>query len=481
MGETIRPLKREKKNKNTARRVTIAMAAILALLMILTGTMAWQSISQVALNATDGAPLGPAGGRLHDDFEWMGSNPFTPTRKAKEWSVGETVDKDIYVENFEDADKGRPIFVRVRLYEYMEIGEGARLSPSSNPVEQAAYEARKASSLIAGADRDNFATWSKRLPENVTDKNSDEFRKYWAWNQVGGNKVYMPTFNKDNMSKESDVKGAGQYPLNMGTGELQNDTRIDPLSLFGLGNPTGNEYAVDAGKHTYWNAGDKHQARVKFYDHYAGLHGKETTLTEHTAKNTLNANNMTMAEWIAAGSTPGRHWVLDEDGWAYWAESLQAGTATGLLLSGYKMKKEADDEWFYGIHVEAEMATADSWQEDADDLGFYHVDADQPSANAKALLELITAEGVVITGSPSGAVSLASGEEITLAAMMHTKNHSTGTYTWKVVDLSVLEVVSENANVLKVKPKAVGTTDVEVEVKIGSQTFTNKVTIEVVK
>ena len=77
------------------KQVSAVVAAVLVVAIALTGTYAWQSISQRARNEADGF-VNP-GGRLHDDFN--GQN------------------KDIYVENFTDPEDGSPIFARVRLYE----------------------------------------------------------------------------------------------------------------------------------------------------------------------------------------------------------------------------------------------------------------------------------------------------------------------------------------------------------------------------
>ena len=85
------------------KAVSAIAAAVLTVGVLLTGTFAWQSISQTARNESDG--FANPGGRLHDDFN--GS------------------DKNVYVENFTDAEDGSPIFARIRLYEYMEIGPGA--------------------------------------------------------------------------------------------------------------------------------------------------------------------------------------------------------------------------------------------------------------------------------------------------------------------------------------------------------------------
>ena len=84
------------------KQLSAVVAAILVVVVALTGTYAWRSISQTALN--EAASGGNPGGRLHDDFN--GSN------------------KDIYVENFGDT----PIFARVQLREYMETGKDAGIN-----------------------------------------------------------------------------------------------------------------------------------------------------------------------------------------------------------------------------------------------------------------------------------------------------------------------------------------------------------------
>ncbi|MBC8545221.1 hypothetical protein, partial [Bianquea renquensis] len=91
------------KNRKAASAV---IAVVAAAVILLTGTFAWQSISQTALNEVAETYVNP-GGRLHDDFNG--------------------VNKDVYVENFMSADEagGVPIYARVRLDEYLETGRGA--------------------------------------------------------------------------------------------------------------------------------------------------------------------------------------------------------------------------------------------------------------------------------------------------------------------------------------------------------------------
>ena len=324
-------------NKRSRRAATV-IAIILVIALLLTGTYAWQSISQLTLNQAIGGPA-PAGGRLHDDFQVMGAN-FGELN----WRKDVSANKDIYVENFENQE-GRDIFVRLRLYEYMEVGQGANLNPGMS-----GFDTRAARPLIAGADRENPLTWSPRLPG--VDPNSDLFREYWTWN-MGGQKTYMPTFNRDPESKEADVKGDAVNAQGLQSGEVMNTT-----------NPGGtNAYPADAGLHNYFVINQSKDAQVKYWDwtlnNGNGGHALTTSTETHTARPTLNATIVLMADW---DGTPGNYWVLDEDGWCYWAAPLAPETATGLLLDSITLTTVPQLEWYYGIYVEAQMATADEWE-----------------------------------------------------------------------------------------------------------------------
>jgi hypothetical protein len=77
------------------------------------------------------------------------------------------------------------------------------------------------------------------------------------------------------------------------------------------------------------------------------------------AKSTPLARVLTMAEWKAEGSPIGDYWVIDTDGWAYWAAPVKPGEATGLLLDSVTLKKTPEKDYYYGVNVEAQMATKD--------------------------------------------------------------------------------------------------------------------------
>ena len=63
---------------------------------------------------------------------------------------------------------------------------------------------------------------------------------------------------------------------------------------------------------------------------------------------------MTMADWIEAGKPTGAFWVLDTDGWAYWAEMLGAEEITALLLDSVTLSNPPNELFDYSIDVQLE-------------------------------------------------------------------------------------------------------------------------------
>ncbi|MDR1542449.1 MAG: hypothetical protein LBU32_31625, partial [Clostridiales bacterium] len=115
------------RKKNLAALTALALTAL-----IITGTLAWTNFNAEVLNQWQGKGAGVPGATVHDDF--CGDN------------------KDVYVENW----GSQPIYVRIRLDEYMELGEGAgvKSNPSSNKAEP-----------VLGGDIDDADTWAPHIPE----------------------------------------------------------------------------------------------------------------------------------------------------------------------------------------------------------------------------------------------------------------------------------------------------------------------------
>jgi len=361
------------------------VAAVLIVAILVTGTFAWQSIGQRAINQAISVPR-PAGGRLHNNFQVMGPNfgeaQGDLSNREYQWRAGVTADKGVYIENFERIDNnGRDIFLRVRLYEYMEIGYGARLHPGDPD-----FDDRAAESILPGADRVDFTTWRRRIP-GADPGGSDLFRHYWDWH-LGGWKYFIPTFNRDPYSRETDVKGAAFDPQDLNPGELPSSTHRDE----------SHEFPLTAGREEFWAYGRYHYGRIKYWDATynlgTGRHSIATYPTRHYARRTLGAEIMLMADWMAAGSPVGNFWVWDVDGWFYWARPLPAEQATGLILNSITLRTNPSDQWFYAIFIDAEMAVSNEWYADAPGEGWFHDPERAPTADATALLNRITGRAV---------------------------------------------------------------------------------------
>ena len=379
------------KQRKAASAVT-AVAAAAAIL--LTGTFAWQSISQTALNETTGKIVNP-GGRLHDDFN--GSN------------------KDVYVENFSSYDDGGvPIFARVRLDEYMEIGRGAGLKAGGTGTNEA-------TPVVAGTDINDVSTWTPHVPgTSITEGAEGDFHSYWNWT-VGGETVFMPTFNRNKDSLKADINGTFAGPD--GDPATKEDRYGDYVTY-----TAGQQITADATYDADDNDTDEGDTGV--------LDVNYTLKNEaHTAKATQMANVLTMAEWKAQGSKVGPYWVYDTDGWAYWAQPILPGEATGLLLDGIELKEVIQDDWYYGINVVGQFSDGGDWGE-AEGNGFYTDAASAPSADALALLNKALAENVLVTVSAADDVTTAApgttlqfGAAVTLAGEAIPNQNVTWTVT----------------------------------------------------
>lgn len=282
----------------------LAVTAVTAVCLI-SGTFAWNA-TQTAKNEKN-EDLNP-GGRLHDDFD--GKN------------------KDVYVENYTDPDNGgMTVYARIRLYEYLEIGEKAGTSDGTS--------GKKAKSVVEGAKIGDTSTWYLHNPYGT----DEVFHDYFTWEE-GGSTSYMPTFNKDNTSLLADING----------------------TLAG----TGAGVAYD----DYVDYSDPSNTSKTAYEILSGGTQSPEEVT-HEVQTTLGAQVITMSEWKAQGREKGEFWVYDTDGWAYWASGIEPGTATGCLLTGIKRSPKLGDEYYYGINVVTQIATAGEWGRDTDGNGYF--------------------------------------------------------------------------------------------------------------
>ena len=319
-----------------------------------TGTFAWTSMSQRALN--EGTYTRQPGGRVHDDYEGFGA--LGPQ--------GGTVNKDIYAENYSN----KPLYVRIKLTEYLELGIGAGSYEVVAPDNTMTPTAENQATVLANAGLENAtmadrSSWPAYLPDGLlSDGSSSAIRNYVEW-QLGDTnterKVYLPTFNQNNDNVESDTTGAGIETITWTTNSNY-DTNQKNLT----------------GKHDQWTVGETHTSTLRSYDATNDIEVGTAGVT-HTALPTVTpeqAGYLTMAEWGLTQPT-GNFWVHDNDGWCYWATPLEANSATSLLLDHFDIKLPAAD-LYYAIHVIGEFVTADNLDEWTD-----------VTTEAKELLDII--------------------------------------------------------------------------------------------
>lgn len=336
---------------NRKKRSVGLTAVITAAIVLLSGTFAWQSNCQTALN--EASDIVNPGGRLHDDFD--GQN------------------KDVYVENFADE----PIFARIRLGEFLALTNNKGISG-----------AERENILIGsrGDNGENHYVIHHFDTENLSDA-------YWIWH-TGGETVYMPTFNKNKDSLAADLNGTYLGPDGKVT-ELPGDDRYTDYTTYWAGEAKIDTEIYDADANDTDEVGNdfEHLANYAEAGNIRLLEG-----VEHTAKQTLNAELIAMSDWLSMVERDGGYdaekhgscWVYDTDGWVYWSAPVAPDTATGLLIDGIQLKTVMDDSWYYAIEVTAQFVTADDIGK-SDSSGFYDPTVGaEPSENAEALLEYIT-------------------------------------------------------------------------------------------
>ena len=334
------------KRKLAASLTAGGMTAVI----LLTGTFAWRSISQKGTNEMVG-DANP-GGRLHDDFD--GKN------------------KDIYVENFTSPEDGAPIFARVRLREYMEVGAEA-----GNPNADG-YEAKAVGKT--DAQLNDHSTWAiHHLDESQESTDHMTFHDYVTWDQEGGSTVYMPTFNKNKDSLIIDRNGTLEGPDGLYPWE-QGDTydKYQDNKTYTVGNQATGNAIYDADSDDHDDVGEylaPDGAGVQVLPGGTAVDGVNYNLVEetHEAKKTQDCTVISMEEWKAMDpwDQVGNYWVYDTDGWAYWAAPIMPDTATGLLLDGVSVTQTPDEEWYYAIDVEAQFSTAYDWGTKDKNDGFF--------------------------------------------------------------------------------------------------------------
>ncbi len=365
---------------------SVAAAGILTV-SLLSGTFAWQSLSQSANNEAMGSGINP-GGRLHDDFD--GKN------------------KAVYVENFGDV----PIFARVRIDEYMELGEsaGSKTDRGENGAKP----------VIPNTDINHVSGWVTHIPREedfgrCDSGDPEKLHDYLKLN-FGGKTTYMPTFDRNKDSLKPDINGTleGKY-----------GKPYDDYIRWTAGQTlTGDEiYDADAD-------GD---------DEALPQEGADITIKPnqtHAAVDTPTAKVMTMKQWRDAGRPMEDIWVYDTDGWAYYAKAIPPKSSTGLFLNSAELIREPFENWYFGLNVLAQFTTANDWGKE-DNSGFFDPSytASNPTPEAMILLGQASGDLDVTITEADRKNSAAKGESLTFTALVGVGTTPVGPQdvTWEVV------------------------------------------------
>ncbi|UYT09981.1 hypothetical protein [Lactococcus garvieae] len=296
--------------------------ALLSLLGLIGGTMAFQAFNQQAINDRENTVQVNVGGRVHDYYN------------------RDTENKDVFVENYGE----RPIMARIRLSEFLEYQRG---DEDFTP-------------LVPGSERDNLATWITWIPSanNINQRantgNSNAFNRYaqltFGWSREGETAPwYMPTFNHDNLDLRTAAAGhARDYIAGAGATDGTTDGTTHPGD----------------GTDAYWSSGDT-------FDNSAGI-WPGATLEDEAAQNLRQQRApMTIEQWsnLADWQQVGDFWVVDHTtGWAYWASLLEPGNASSYLLDAAELTDAIEDtvfngSYYYGIHVDSQLISPDNSEE----------------------------------------------------------------------------------------------------------------------
>ncbi|MDR1641295.1 MAG: hypothetical protein LBT59_16510, partial [Clostridiales bacterium] len=195
------------------KKVISVVISLVVLIAVITGTFAWISMGNTTTTGIIGTDDAP-GGTVHDDFDGVSN-------------------KDIYVENWGTV----PIFVRVRLSEYMEVGN---LAGTTSPD-------KEAKSIVAGATLEDKDSWSTLyFPYGI-----DPFREYWGLT-FGGQKYYKPVEPKDQKSGFIATDVTEYNGTEPGIKKTRSGEIWDMAYFVTNGGPEGDLWVADTDGWIYW-------------------------------------------------------------------------------------------------------------------------------------------------------------------------------------------------------------------------------------
>jgi len=373
-------------NENKKRKIrTGIMAALLMLLILLTGTYAWTQFNNIGFNAV--YTNTNFGGRMHNNLE------------VKENSGEGVYNQNIFAENFGD----NRIFVRARLREFMSttedgipLIEGTHIKfPNGGTDGETTFEEWP---LYQAQDGD-VHTRRANTPSAIIGQNGIR----WTLGHTGGDMYFMPTFNRTQGGDPSFLNGLhtsgvdvpfitetnaewahqmieasgdavdawAARVLEEGAVDFDISNIEEARDIRTLGAQTSPQRADlehSNGLRNFWEGATSAPTHYIYVDEDGFLTQSEepiveearTTLLPEVPAGTKNGV-MTFSEWNEIGREQGNFWVMDaQTGWFYFAMPLQPGEATPMLISEIEVQDRNDEGIEYVIEVDAQFMTRSS-------------------------------------------------------------------------------------------------------------------------
>ncbi|MEY8457667.1 hypothetical protein AALA58_01005 [Lactococcus ileimucosae] len=359
---------------NRNRKKLGILLAILSVLLLISGTFAWFSFTQRAINDRSVSVNFEEVGRLHDYFDRASGN------------------KDVFAENFGDA----PILVRVKLLEYMEInGESLVQADPQEVAEGNAVQPIK-------EDTGTWTPWTPEASGNTVGQRVGpgavfNARARWTvgWQPRAATDgsgqlnapYFMPTFNRARDNHKTAAAGDGRDWTQSGE---EADTSASPNGTNAGADATGVTHPGN-GTDGYWTNGSTATSILGT--------PPDTEEGTHTARQTVLQDQpvMLLSQWNAlpVQDRVGNFWVVDpQTGWAYWANLLFPEEATSFLLDQATLAIGGlRGDLYYGIKAVANMVA----NTDGDVAALWEGSNEEHSALAKQLVDEVRS-GMPILG-----------------------------------------------------------------------------------
>ncbi|MDR0884340.1 MAG: dockerin type I domain-containing protein [Oscillospiraceae bacterium] len=301
-------------HQNKKKVLAAILAALMCLVLLVGGTLAWRDLSQHKTNELAGGDGNFYSVKLIDDFI-----------PKDNWKQGETVDKKVSALN-DGLTNGQfaPMFVRLQLKEFMEIAQRAQ---TFTPVR---YMIDENGAFIYYA---TLAAAQSAYPNHTAAYLHDAIHNVDGW--------FIQT--------KADDKN-GQYGAFLCTAL----TAGNPTPL--LPGTSRQEAEADVNHQTKPNGECSYP--VIAWEDAASAARVPNAVSDYVAVN-LGTGVWSYQQWVAAGSAQTQKWVVLPDGYVYWLSPLNPGARTGNLVESLSLLAQPDGPFYYALHVDMDAVNLD--------------------------------------------------------------------------------------------------------------------------